>query len=189
MQVNKVIERAEKFRTLSRFDKKSAIDYINDGLYEISKRQSIKLEESFYSFQVNPIRLANQIVKVESIDFGTDELNKQYSARVMQDNEVWIYRKEQNNKFVKISFDNEKVIDKIDFVYTGYRKITGSDQVIPFPPEFETSLVYFLRSKMLEEIAEFEASQYFETKFYQELRMKAAPKVDVVSQPSEYSLR
>lgn len=189
MLVSKVIERAEKFRLLGRFDKKSAIDYINDAMYEISKRQSLKIEEDFYSFQVNPIRLANKLIKLDSVDFGTTELNLKYAVRVMQNNELWVYKKdEEDGNFDKISFDNENVIERINLIYIGHRVVTSADQNVDFPSEMETAIVYFLRSKMLEEIGEIEISQYFNNQFDREIIRKSSPKVDVVSKPSEFSL-
>lgn len=188
MKINKVIERAEKYRTLGRFDKNSAIDYINDALYEITKRQSFKIDEIIYRFRVNPVKLTKKLIKLESVDFGSEENNEKYSLRINQNNDIWVFKKDKNNQFKKIGINNKTEIAEINVIYTGYKEVSESDETIDFPSEFETAIVYFLRSKMLEETGEIEQSQYFYQAYEREVLRKSSPKVDVVSQPSEYSL-
>lgn len=190
MKTIKIIERAEKYRLLGRFDRTSAISFINDCLYDLAMNQAIKREEIFYGFTGLPIQLNGKIIKVESVDINDSSVKKEdFSVRVMQDNKIIMYKRNNNGDFERISYTDNVEIKEIIVIYTGYREVKKIDDTIEFPSEFESAIVYYVRAKMLEEIGEIEQSQYFMNQFTREMIMKSAPKVNVVSKPSEYSLR
>lgn len=187
MKVNNIIERAEKYRMLGRFDKTSAMSFINDALYDISKMHSIKRNEIFFQYSGMPIELEGKIIKVESIELK-DFDEKDFMAEVLQDNKIILYKRDSDDNFKKMTFEDHVKIPEIDIKYVGFLEVIKTTEEIDFPSEFETAIVYFIRSKMLEEIGEIEQSQYFMGQYSRELIMKSAPKIDVISKPSKYSL-
>lgn len=187
MKVTNVIERAEKYRLLGRFDKISGIAFINDALYDICMMQSIKREEIFYGYTGLPFKLMGEVIKVESVDLEVDE-PKQFNVRIMQNNEIILYKLNHEGKFVQMTFEDHVKIPRITVVYTGFIRVIKPDQNIDFPAIFETAIVYFVRSKMLEEVGEVEQAQYFENQYMKQLIMKSSPKTEVISKPSPYSL-
>ena len=189
MQVRKVIERAEKQRSLGRFDEKSALSFLNDAIFEISKRQSLKIKETYYGYYGAPIRMKGVVIKHESIEILNP--SRDYKHRVMPDGTVLLYIKPEEleyDSWREVDIEDGFEEDEIVFRYTGYKPVSKYDENINVPEEFETALVYYLRSKMFEERDELEMSQYFSNQFKLELLSKAHPKRDVVSKPSEFSL-
>lgn len=187
MKANNLLERAEKFRGLGRFDKKSGIAFMNDALYEIAQRQSLKVEEVFYGFVGLPITLQGKIIKVEGLQLKGVE-NRDFDAKVEQDNSIVLFRKDSTGVFKKITLDDNIQIESITIRYVGFKIVKKPEDTVVFPSEFESSLVYFIRSKMLEETGDMETSEYFYKQFQKELIMKTAPKVYVIAEPSKYSL-
>jgi len=182
----KILQRAEKHRNLGRFDKTSAISFLNDALYEVSKRQSLKIRETYNNFTENPIKLNDNVIKIDSVKINNNETER-FRARVMPNGEVLLYIR-NNGDFREIKPSDNISIDKIDFEYTGYKQIESSSDEIDIPNKFETAVVYFVRSKMFEEIGELEFSNYFLSQYMREISMKSNPTIDVTSKPSKYSL-
>lgn len=184
MEATKIIERAEKFRLLGRFDRRSAISFLNDGLYEITSRQGLTINETFYGFTGKPFFPKNVVVRIDSIEV---EKPHEYQYRVSNDGSISMYMLD-NGQYRKIEIDDEVEIDEIKISYVGYKKIEEIGDDVEVPDYYETALVYFLRSKMLEEYGEVESSQYFLQQYMREMVTKTEPRHLVVAEPSKYSL-
>jgi hypothetical protein len=186
MKVNNVLERAEKYRLLGRFDKKSALVFVNDGLHEIVKRQNLQLKEVYEADLTDPIVLTGKIIKFESA--RTDLDDHTYRFRLMNDGSFLLYKRD-NGKFREIEAADEVGSHKVTFRFVGYNAVSSVQDEISIPIEYETALMFYVRSKMLEEYDELEKAQYFFQQFLKELMMKGTSKKDIISIPSEYSLR
>lgn len=188
MLVKKIIERAEKYKSLGRFDKRSAVAFLNDALYEITKRQSITISEIFYGYFGQRFKTNGLLIKFVSAGSESDTNSK---LKIMNDGSMNFFFKNEHGDLIEHNTDNYPEIDEIKIEYIGYKKVSDDfkeTDKIDFPSEYETALVYFIRAKMLEESAQFEEGNYFLQQFSREIQMKASPRRDIVTQPSEYSL-
>lgn len=188
MLVRKIIERAEKYRGLGRFDKRSAVSFLNDALYEITKRQSITVLESFYSYVGERFKPEGILIKFIS---ASSEEKTESKLKIMNDGSMNFFYQNENKEWIEHDFDNYPELEEIKLEYVGFIPVKddfSETDEISFSSEFETSLVYFVRSKMLEESSQFEESNYFLQQFNREFISKSAPKRDIISKPSEFSL-
>lgn len=187
MKVNNILERAEKYRLLGRFDKKSAIVFVNDGLHEIVKKQNLQIKEEYEADLTDPIVLTGKIIRFESAKSDLDELD--YRFRLMNDGSFILYKKDhQDGEFKEITAEDNIGSHKVTFRYIGYNHVTTVDSDITIPIEYESALMFYVRSRMLEEYDELEKAQYFFQQFLKELMMKGTSKERIISRPSEYSL-
>jgi hypothetical protein len=188
MKVNNILERAEKYRTLGRFDKKSAIVFVNDAIHQIVKRQNLQMKEVYEDDLTTPVVLTAKIIKFESAESDLDD--EKYRFRLMNDGSFVLHKLDENeSKFKEIKASDNIGVHSITFRFVGFTSVATVEDDINIPIEYETALVNYVRSKMLEEYDELEKSQYFFQQFLKELSMKGTSKRQVVSKPSEYSLR
>lgn len=187
MEVMKIIERAEKQTSLGRFDKKSAISYINDALYKIVSRNSLKLKESRYVFLHEKITLNGIVIKVNSVEFEDDRLNSMFGFRVNPDGTISTMKKVKG-KLEPLDYNDPIVEEKFNIVYIGYIPVKEEDDKINMPDQYESSIVNYLKHKIFEEQDEFDKSQFFEQQFRKELIDVAHSKQSVIVKPSKYSL-
>lgn len=188
MEVLKLIERIEKNKQVGRFDKKSSLVFINDALFEISKRQGLFVTEEIENFTESPISLKGIVIKLQGVKFSSGDFRIQiYPNGVIhvlkrkdEDGFKWEYVKESHGINVNVSV-----------TYTGYipvRNFEGEDSEITVPEYLQTSIVYYVLSKMFEESGNYEQSRYFADQYNREFLVKPSPRREVVSKPSEYSL-
>lgn len=188
MNLHNLIEKAEKYRNLGRFDKKSAVSYINDAMYEIAKRQSIQIKETFYGYFGERFKPKAVMIKFHSAKI--EPSNNEISIRIFNDGSMNIYML-RDGYWVEATNEDYPDLEEITLEFIGYNKAPldfNENTVLKFPNEFETSIVYYLRAKMLEEHGQLEETGYFMNQYRNELISKVTFKRDVVSKPSEYSL-
>jgi predicted transcriptional regulator len=188
MIANNIIERAEKYRILGRFDKKSGINFINDALHEVVKRQSIEITEQYTGDLADPVVLTANIIELKTIETDLDE--KKYRFRLMNNGSLALYKfNEENGEWEKVVADDNVGEKTVTFEIIGFNPVSDlSVDITTIPKEYETAMVFYVRSRMLEEYDELEKSQYFYQQFLRELRSKSTSKRNIVSKPSEYSL-
>ena len=186
MQVNKVIERAEKHRFLGRFDKTSAISFINDAIYEILQRQSVYINYTFEDFTGGDLTYPGIMIRFNSITLDPEPEEDRYRVDVKNHGVMSLHKKDEG-EWVKIE---QNSIDPVDVIaeLIAFIPVTITDTEFYLPIEYETAVVYYIRHKMLEEIGELEQSQYYFNQYSREIIMKASPKRTIISKPSEFSL-
>jgi len=188
MEVLKLIERIEKNKQVGRIDKKSAISYINDAMYEISKRQSLTITDRFKGLTSSPIVLTGVLIKLFRLKFGKGDFRIQVSSSGI----IHVLTKKD-----KYGLDWELIVEDhgiefdVDVEYCGYKPVVsfegeGSEVLIPEP--FHTAIVYYALSKTFEEVGDYDRADYFMKQYSREFIMKPSPRRDIVSKPSEYSL-
>lgn len=187
MKVNKIIERAEKFRLLGRFDEKSAISFVNDAIFDVVQRQSIEISHTVNDYTNGEIELPGSVVKVQSVHLDVDpESLDRFFADSTQSGNVKLYIiRDGIREEIK---ESHNVQFNVSINYIGCIPVETRDDDIELPPHYESSLVYFVRAKMLEETGMMEESQYFMSQFASDMIRKSSANRDIVSIPSKYSL-
>lgn len=188
MEVLKLIERIEKNKQVGRFDKKSAIAFINDALFEISKRQALFVTEEIPEFKESPIELKGVVIKLQKVSFSKGDFRLQISPNGII--HILIKKDEFGREWEPLK-ESHGIETNVSVTYIGYlpvRDFEGEDSTITVPEYLETSIVYYVLAKMFEERGDYEQSRYFLEQYNREFIMKPSPRREAVSQPSEYSL-
>ena len=185
----KVIERAEKYSHLMRFDRNSAVSYMNDAMYEIAMRSSFEIEQEVTDYTGGVIQANNELIRLVSITIeGSDDYDSSFGARSDHKGRISITR-----DGVPLEDNGIVIFSKVGIKYIGYPKIDDVEDVeddteIDFPEKYETAIAFYIRSKMLEEMDSIEKSLYFHSKYLEEMRLKVSPPNIIIPEPSKYSL-
>ncbi len=188
MEVLRLIERVEKNRHIGRVDKTSAIAFINDALFEVSKRQALFVTENIPEFTESPIQLNGVLIKLQSVKFAKGDFRLQLSPNGVIN---VLIKKDEYGREWKIIEASDDINVSVDVTYIGYmpvRNLDGENSTIDVPEYLQTAIVYYVLSKMFEERGDYEQSAYFMQQYSREFMMKPSPRRDAVGQPSEYSL-
>lgn len=190
MKALEIIESAEKYRTLGRFDRKSAIDFLNDSIFDIVNRQGIYKIYELVNYDGNQIQIPNdRIIRIDIVSIEKANNFDSVRYRINPNHTIDIYfREDGETEFKKAEPSSYPSLTKLEIQYIGFTPVEDQDSDLPISDSYKQCLVYYVRSKMLEESDQIEKAAYFEGKYMQEIHKRIVPYKVPISQPNGFSL-
>lgn len=190
MKANEIIETAEKYRLLGRFDRTSAIGYLNDAIFDIVHRQGLSKEYTVSNYNGSRIEIPTDVV-IEITGVYIEKASEYDNVKYLinPDCTIDIYHVVDIEKGYQIATQaSYPELTDIKIDYLGYTAVTLLDDDVPLSVKYKTALMYYVRSKMLEESDNFEKSTFFEQKYLTELLKRIQPYKEPITRPGDYSL-